>query len=249
MTRTTRFAQLAAPVVALSALVAPSTTFAAVPWTTPSGSTPLMSYSGGQSDGGLFGDPVVSGSTFLFFPSNFKATSSNGVAQTTSDRMSVVVNAPAGKTIQKVTITELGDWAITGGGSVKASGALYITKLNSPGFGTVSKDQLHTNYYDSSNVLVLPNPSTLGTSSGDWDGKFEITLPAGTTSVQVVLNNILQATSTANGTSFIEKKVLGGPDNGDPQFKIDVVVPEPTSAGMMVLGGAAVLLRRRRKAS
>ncbi len=232
--------------------LASSSTFAApVPWSNPNGAGTDASWSNGQSDNGLFGSPTVdaNGTSFLFFPSNFKAQSTNGVAQTTSDRLSFTLTAAPGKQIQQVKIHELGDWSILNGGSVKASGALYITKLNVPGFGTVWSDTLDTVYKDVANNITYNPPSQFPNAPGNgtWDGDFVINLPTGVTSVQVVLNNILQATSTASGTSFIQKKVVGTPGGDTPQFKIDLIVPEPTSLSFLGLGGIALLRRSRRK--
>ncbi|MDW8263643.1 MAG: hypothetical protein RMJ35_14030, partial [Phycisphaerales bacterium] len=68
-----------------------------VPWSNPSGTVPgLFSWSNGQSDNGLFGSPIVSGTSFTFFPTNFRAVSSNGVAQTTSDRLSFQIDVAPG---------------------------------------------------------------------------------------------------------------------------------------------------------
>jgi hypothetical protein len=227
--------------------LASSCVFAApVSWTNASGSNSVISWSNGQSDKGLFGDPTVNGSTFLFFPSNFEAEASNGSAKTTSDRLSFKLTAAEGKEIQKVTIKELGDWSILGGGAVKAFGTLYITRLNSPGFGTVWTDTLDVIYNDIENSTVINSPARPnGEGSGTWDGTFTIDLPAGVTSVQVVLNNVLQASSTAGGSAFIQKKFLGDPGNGDPQFQIDVVIPEPTTLGLLFVGAAGLLRRRR----
>lgn len=220
---------------------------APVPWTSPSGSNSEISWSNGQSDKGLFGDPIVSGTTFLFFPSSFEATASNGSAQTTSDRLSFKVTAAPGKEISSITIKEVGDWSIEGGGSVKASGALYVTKLNSPGIGSLWTDTLDVVYQDLDNSTTYTSPARpTSPGGGTWEGIYTINLPSGVTSIQIVLNNILQATSTAGGTAFIQKKVVGGPGEDDPQ--IEVVIPEPASLGLLLFGAAGLLRRRRYEA-
>lgn len=254
MSATTRLATLGG--FGALALASSCVYAAPVSWSTPSGSNSQLSWANGQSDKGLFGDPVVSGSSFLFSPTNFRAESSNGVAQTTSDRLSVVVTAAPGKEIDSITIHELGDWSILGGGVVKAFGALYITKLNTPGFGNVWSDTLDVVYDDTAtlatNDYVSPaKPNVDG--DGTWDGTFYIDLPEGVTSVQLVLNNILQATSSANGTSFIEKKYVGDPgDPGNPtgpMFKLEVQVPEPASLSLIAMLGGALLRRQRNKST
>ncbi|GIW75406.1 MAG: hypothetical protein KatS3mg104_0469 [Phycisphaerae bacterium] len=217
---------------------------APIPWTSPSGSNADISWSAGQSDNGLFGDPIVSGTTFLFFPSAFQATASGGSAQTTSDRLSFQVSAMPGKFLSSITIREVGDWSIEGGGSVKVAGALYVTKLNSPGIGSIWTDTLDVVYQDLDNSTTYNSPARpTSDGGGTWEGIYTINLPAGVTSIQVVLNNILQATSTAGGTAFIQKKVVGGPSSGDDQ--IEVVIPEPASLSLLFFGAAGLLGRRR----
>ncbi|HEY0010179.1 MAG TPA: PEP-CTERM sorting domain-containing protein [Tepidisphaeraceae bacterium] len=235
---------------ALSAFALTSSVWAApVMWSMPSGSNSQLSYSGGQSDKGLFGDPVVNGASFLFFPSNFEATASNGSAQTTSDRLAFRVDAPQGKEIKSVNIRELGNWSIIGGGQVKSYGTLYLTKLNTPNAGTVFSDNLDVVYEDLENNISYTSPDRpRSEGEGRWTGDFSINLPAGIRSVQVVLNNVLQVTSTAGGSAFIQKTEVGQPASGAPQFEISVVVPEPASLGLLGLTGLA-LLRRRREVS
>lgn len=225
----------AAAVMALA-----SSSFAVVPWATPSGSNSQISYSGGQSDNGLFGEPTVNGSQFLFFPSNFKASSANGVAAQTTDRLQFKLTAKPGQTFTQIVIKELGDFSINGTGNVNAFGTLYVTKLTNPGFGTVVTDPETASYYSAS-IPTTPSNVT-GVKNGTWNTNFVANLPAGTTEVMIVLNNVLSATSGANSTSFIEKKVVG------PEVMIDVVLPEPASIGMILVGGAGMLLRRKRPA-
>jgi hypothetical protein len=211
---------------------------AAVPWTVPNGSSPgnLFDYSGGGSDEGLFGNPVVTDAGFLFFPTNFFAESSNGAADTTRDRLFVTidlpVNSPANTVIDKIIIEELGDYSILGTGSVKATGLLTATVLDNlaitPPVGSVYHNSLITD-------PVFP-VSTTTSIDGDWTGTMTVDLPPGVTSVQIVLNNVLQATSGAGSTSFIEKKNAG--------VEITLVIPEP--ATLSLIGFGTLLLGRRR---
>ena len=105
-----------------------------VPWSQPSGTVPgLFSYSNGGSDSGLFGNPIIAGSSFTFFPSGFKAQTNAGVAQTTSDRLSFQIDvSPAALDIFGVTVNELGDFGINNGGHVNALASLqYCRRLRS----------------------------------------------------------------------------------------------------------------------
>jgi hypothetical protein len=200
-----------------------SSAFAVIPWTTPAGSSPnnVFSYSGGQSTNGLFGDPIVTDSGFFFFPSGFLVTSSNGVAASASDKVRVQLTVPAGSNLA-LSLQEVGDYAILGGGASSVTGTVTATVLASTStpIGTILADTF-TNLH-----------STAGNLSGIWQGSASIAVPADVTKIQIVFDNILNATSSPNGTSTIDKKVSL------------IIVPEPATLGAL-LGGALFLLRRK----
>lgn len=214
-------------VVSLGAFAASA---APVPWSQPSGSTPFFDYSNGQSDNGLFGSPNIAGTTFEFFPSSFQAQSSNGSSANTSDRLSFTLTAKPNQTIQGITISEAGDYAILGIGTVNAQGALFVTNLNQFAF---QSDTLHT-------TPTFPLGTTTA-ANGLWTGSSQVLFPPGWTKVQVVMNNILQTQSGPNSSAEIDKKVVGA------DVLIGIIVPEPTSVGLLAVGGAMFLLRRSRK--
>ena len=204
----------------------------AVPWSNPNGTVPgVFSWSNGGSDNGLFGDPTIVGSSFVFSPNNFVATASNGSASTVSDRLFFTLDIAPGFQFGGITISEFGDYSILGGGAVAATGALFVTDLNS---GSTQSSLLSTN-------PVFP-VSTNTFANGLWSGVASVTMPNGVTRVTVVLNNVLQATSQAGGTSLIEKKGAGA------GIQIDIFVPEPATAGLFG-GVAAMLLTRRRRSA
>jgi hypothetical protein len=201
-----------------------SSAFAVIPWSQPSGSSPnnVFSYSGGESTNGLFGDPIVTDSGFFFFPSGFLVTSSNGVAASASDKVRVQLTVPAGSSLG-LSLQEVGDYAILGGGASSVTGTVTATVLASSGstpIGTILADTF-TNLH-----------SSAGNLSGIWQGSASISVPADVTQVQIVFDNLLNATSSANGTSTIDKKVSV------------IIIPEPATLGAL-LGGALFLLRRK----
>jgi hypothetical protein len=246
-----------------------SQSFGAVAWSTPSGTSPgnVFKYTGGGSDVGLFGDPVVSDGGFTFFPSNFFAESSNGVAATKRDRMFVTLavpdNAVAPNGIIGVQVGEIGDWAITGPGSVRVSGLLTATVLGTwisdPNtvasiVGTTYSDTMDADglvtFDDGSTTFdfgVSPGQPITSPGDGEWNAKMVVKIPAGfqAKSIQLVMNNVLQATSSQGGTAFIEKKVLGSNEDG-PGVRIRILVPEPTTM-TAIAGASLVMLRRKRK--
>ncbi|HEY7086759.1 MAG TPA: hypothetical protein VH518_01640 [Tepidisphaeraceae bacterium] len=202
---------------------------APIPWSNPNGSTPSFDWSNGSNDNGIFGDPVAVGDSLVFFPSNFKAHSANGVAGSISDKINVDIQMHVGVPLTQITVQELGDYGITGsatpaGNSVNVVATLITTNL----------------------LQVLPpvatsltfNPAmpitTLG--SGQWQGNaVQNFTPGEYVRFHLTLDDLLQATTNANSVADIEKKI----------GTIVIHIPEPATIGLL-LCGAPLMLRRRR---
>lgn len=212
--------------VAGAAMALSGSAFAFVPWSNPNGTASYFNWSGGGSDTGLFGSPMlVGGDTFVFFPSNFRAESVNGVAGAAYDRLEFQVDAHAGFTFSDIRITEFGDYGVIGTGSVSAGGTLFVTNLNT---SQVVTDNLVTN---------PASPITSGI--GNWTGSALASVGnQGATSLRIVLNNNLIAITDGQSIAWIEKKVFGS------AVGIQIV----PSAGTMslALAGLAMGTRRRR---
>jgi len=205
-----------------------ATASAAVAWSTPNGSTGTYAYSNGQSDNGLFGNPTVLANSFIFFPSNFVATASNGGAQTTSDTLSFDITVNTGQTVTAVAVRELGDYSILGNGSVSATGDLIVTDLITTG-NTVAP-------------LISTPGSPILTGSGSWTAQATATnLPNGWTTFHVSLTNILQANAGATSTSTIQKKFA------QAGLEVSIIVPEPASVGVLVTACSGLIVLRRRR--
>lgn len=206
----------------------------AAAWIVPNGSTANYVYSNGGDDNGLFGQPTILPEGLAFNPAGFVAQStggSTGPQSQKNDRMYVTLSSPQGqgKTLTQVTLGEYGDYSIFNGGGVKAWAYLVVRVLDADWVG----NRVFT-------ATLAANPAmpvtTAGNAGGEWTGLAQVNLPAAAQSVQVVLNNVLQAYSNPNGTALIEKKDVG----------ITIIIPEPTS--MLAVAGLSMLCVRRRMA-
>jgi hypothetical protein len=214
------------------------TVHAQVPWVPPGGSGSFFTYANGLSQNGLFGNPtLVGGDTFTFTPTNYIANSVNGVGASVPDLMQVELTANAGQRFTMIRITEFGSYGIVGGGTVQASGSLNLIDLLN-----VRAPAISPLVAGATAPVVQPMPiSTVG--SGLWSGSVVIDLTTiigpDWTKLRLSFTNVLQATSIAGGSSFIDKKIVGGPSI------IVEIFPAPGTASMLALGGMLVARRRR----
>lgn len=177
----------------------------------------------------LFGPPSLNGNDLVFSPTQFIATSTDGVADQTVGLLMADMVAADGHTIDHVVIRELFSFEMTANTSsaVSIAGLLVLTDLT-PGHGAPV-------YF--APLVVVGNPAGpyVGPGSAvDWVAEAALDLSGlGITHAAITFNDILHAVSVQGGTSWIEKT------------HIEILVPEPSSlvlamAGLLVLG-----LRRR----
>ncbi|PKL47951.1 MAG: hypothetical protein CVV39_05040 [Planctomycetes bacterium HGW-Planctomycetes-1] len=186
-------------------------------WNNPSGTAGLFDWQNGQSLNGLFGDPtLVGGNTFTFFPSNFRAESTDGITDSVYDILEFELIAHSGFSFQNIAITEYGDYGIFDSGCVQVSGSLTVTNLDTMEFLTasLSSDLLMP---QTDNILPWQAWSGVNISAPDW------------THIKITLENCLYAGSEDGSISFIEKKVLGSAISLQ-------VVPEPATIAILSFG-------------
>lgn len=209
-----------------------------VNWTTPVGSNGLVAWSGGGSTDGLWGDPIINGLTFTFFPDQFRAESSGGGGETVDGLLRFDLDILGGNQITGFRVDEIGSYSILGVGAVQASGVMLITDRDTL--------QTYTDTLDTAPIFPISNVNPLTGTSGAWSGTMEVTgMANGITRVTIIVDNTLQASSGSaspgnpGGTAFIDKKFANS------GVTISIFIPEPSTLGL-VFCGAPLLLRRRK---
>ena len=232
-----------AAIVSTAAILVASSDALAAAWTTPSGTTATFRYENGRDTQGRFGSPVqVTSTGFVFEPENFIAVSSNDTPSIVTDTMKVIVSSLNGdKTINFVSLNELGDYSINNGGGVKAHAGVFV-RVEDPSYPFANRTYSAT---------LNSNPSmpiNAEDADGIWSGNLRVNLPAPAARISITFNNTLHANSDVGGSSFIQKKLIGDADSTGAGLIIGTnTVPEPT-AMLAILGGAGFIAARRRKA-
>ena len=231
-TTITRLAVIAGLALAPAAL-------ADVPWGNgmSSGSGSFFDWANGHnSNTNLFGTPILVGSSFYFFPSDFVARSDNGSAPLgftdhATDTLEVDLIAHAGLKIDGISVTESGDYSISGSNaSANITGVLQVSDA---AHGSLVPDNLGYN-------PVFPAYSGFNTP---WSGNvnkdlttLEFGIPFEV--IHLSIRNDLIAVSAGGSTSVIRKTVVGG------AMAINVL-PEPGVLGLVAMAGLVGARRRR----
>lgn len=224
------FMRQAAAIAACVVMAGSASAF--IPWSNPNGFAANFNWSGGGSDNGLFGSPTVSGNTFVFTPSAFRAesTAANGNGfHFQDDRLEFTLEMNAGFKFDGIRIREFGDYGVFGADSyVGVTGTLFVYDLDG------------VNIYQDDLVITPGTPILSG--FGAWSGSAEVdtsTVAPAISRVRIVLDNNIFAFSVAGqGGSFIEKKFV------DAGIRIDII-PAPGALALMGLGGLVATRRRR----
>ena len=209
---------LCGAVVAAMMLAAPAM---AGPWSNPTGTADN------------FGDPFVSGDTFIFNGSNWQANAPAGTGLVSvDDTLSVHVRAKPLRQFDFLRVYVFGSYAVTGDTSnyVDAFGEMSATETGG----------LLRNW--TGPLVTSPAMPVEGADSGIWDAgatlDFDLVLPTPDDELDITLSQTILAFSTESGSAEINVQF--------EQLWLEfVVIPEPSSLALLAVGGLALLRRRR----
>lgn len=193
-------------------------------WQNKDGTGTDFNWQNGGSDKGLFGEPTLIGGNILqFSPTNFCAQSTNGASTITSDRLQFDIIVHPGREIKGIEISEEGYYGILLEGTVSAGGVMLITNLN--------QFETRKALFQTDPVMPISTPAV----SDLWSGEVAIG-GLNWTHLKVVLSNELIALSSPWTATSIEKDSLN----------VEIItIPEPTTIGLLGLGGLTLLRRKK----
>ncbi|PID40169.1 MAG: hypothetical protein CR984_04590 [Proteobacteria bacterium] len=197
----------------------------------------------GDPDGLFGGDalaPRIVGNKLFFFPNYYISQVSGDGLDNTYGLLSIEVEAKEGSYITELNIRERGDYAFsgTGGADTNASAfaSLFFTGFNDAGDDFVGDDDTRVDFY------MGQDPD-----SGRWQLDVSVFFdPADQiTSAVIQFDNNLGTESESSSSSYIQKKVIGGPAivvavNETP-------VPVPGAVWLLISGLAACVWGKRKK--
>ncbi len=198
--------------------------------------------------GALYGAPTLVNDTLVFSTPNFAASAAGGSSDFVNGTLTLQIQAKPGFFIERIAISEIGDYALAGiggaGTSVSIFGALTVNDLT---FST-------GNYSDP--ISFTPGDSFslgAGDSAGVVSGTAEVDLVndfflVGVTSVGITFDNNLLANSEAGTTATI-KKAFEALQSITVSTSPGPIVPEPSSLALASIVCASLLgwsIRRRR---
>lgn len=203
-------------------------------WSVPSGSADLFTYSNGQDQNDVFGDPFVFGDTF-FFSTQFQVNTSNGGTDEETDTVSFDAVADPGLMFTSVHVEALGSYAVSGFGS-SVDLDVDVSMTENPGGGSLERS------FTDSLTAVPAFPISSG--SGTWN-LYEmvdatIHLPMPHSDIHFELFNSVLAIAGPAGSATLDVQFES------LQIGLKVIpAPASTTLGFIGLGTVAVMRRKR----
>jgi hypothetical protein len=217
-----RAKHLAIIAICVMGFIFTSSADAAIAWDTPSGSSATFEWENGQSDNGFFGQPLLdAGGTFIFAPTNFFATSTNG---NVNDTLTFDIIAKPGYVITGIGINESGEFVIIGDGQVEVTGDITITNL-------VDGSSLPT-----SGINVTPDMPASGEGYNYWNGSASLTA-LNLTHIRIAIASYLNASAVSGYAALVKTT-----------FAIPVTVqaiPEPATIALLAFGSLAFVVKKK----
>ncbi len=190
-------------------------------------------------DSTLYGSGSVIGNTIFFFPTAFRAESTDGSPATdsVSETLSIQVDAlTSGFSMSTMTISEDGDYRVDGAdASVTANGFFRATSLTTLCSGPPCQDEI---------LLDAGSLPSTGATTALWSMGGSINLGdtpgwGSDTSVNLTIQNNLSATTLASGEiAWIQKKF---------SVTVPTVIPVPAAVWLFGSGLLGLLGIARRK--
>jgi len=200
-------------------------------------------------DAPLYGSPMVSVNSLVFFPRAFRAISiGDSGPDLTDGRLSMMISSTAGEPIGGIRVWERGDYSLAGVGtavtqvSVGAQFFVEILEVNGQPINPIGFNQAMVFSPKPDGTFTLPADSGLAKL---WSGEIVLDVAAaladagiqgGATLVSLSLDNTLFALSEPSSVAFIAKKVFG----------VEVLIPEPSTLTLFIVGCFMLLTYRRR---
>ena len=201
------------------------------------------------------GEPDVVGNSIIFNPQNFQSSSSGGESEIIDSQMSTTIMADKGWAVESISISELGDYTLSGlsGGEAMASvGAAFLWTIEEiNGLPNLQPTQMANMMFSTGggpNGGEYARPGDDGTAV-IWSGSVFLDVREWlnnngfeddfATKVRLTFDNTLMTAADERSSAFIKKKEIGG----SVIVTVDTnVIPEPSTlalAGLALLGLAA----------
>ena len=200
------------------------------------GDTVDFFYDDSQPGMAVYGTLSVVGDSIFASPTGFRASASNGAADSINPIGTVTVVAKSGYRFDSVLVAQQGDYQLSdAAGSVSSTASLTVSDNTSP----VPLPAIVAPLFSGSDFTLADGNLHQWNSSVTTD----LSMPAwqGVSSIDLTLDSLLAATAGANGSALIQAKFVGG------GLVTINTTPVPLPASLWLFASGLALLGRRLK--